>query len=231
MSRFETLPRDEGVSDGLAARVHDPLWLLARQWQFGEFRGEDAGSIAIADVEADTHRLDGWRPAGEPAFRPYDPAGEPLERLVEEETRDPASDPRLRVEGGMRLARLLAKAGIDGAPFLARYGFAANPQPNPQAPVPRGLDAVLRRRAADGRAIANGMRLLAEPASFAAEADALGLAGADRAAAPGSRRSGWPGGTLGRRLPRSPSCTRRRGTSIASSTRSRPEPHRSPTPS
>ena len=29
---------------GIEARIHDPLWLLARQWQFGEFLGEDAGS-------------------------------------------------------------------------------------------------------------------------------------------------------------------------------------------
>jgi hypothetical protein len=29
---------------GLEARVHDPLWLLGRQWQVGEFQGEDAGS-------------------------------------------------------------------------------------------------------------------------------------------------------------------------------------------
>ena len=29
---------------GLEARVHDPLWLLGRQWQLGEFEGEDAGT-------------------------------------------------------------------------------------------------------------------------------------------------------------------------------------------
>ena len=24
---------------GLEARIHDPLWMLLRQWQFGEFAG------------------------------------------------------------------------------------------------------------------------------------------------------------------------------------------------
>ena len=31
-------------SDSLAMRIADPLWLLGRQWQFGEFVGEDNGS-------------------------------------------------------------------------------------------------------------------------------------------------------------------------------------------
>jgi hypothetical protein len=26
------------MQDSLQARIHDPLWLLARQWQFGEFK-------------------------------------------------------------------------------------------------------------------------------------------------------------------------------------------------
>ena len=29
---------------GIEARVHDPLWLMGRQWQLGEFAGEDAGT-------------------------------------------------------------------------------------------------------------------------------------------------------------------------------------------
>lgn len=31
-------------TDGLAMRIADPLWMLGRQWQFGEFIGEDNGS-------------------------------------------------------------------------------------------------------------------------------------------------------------------------------------------
>jgi hypothetical protein len=44
LSRLE--PRTSGthIDIGYAARVHDPLWLLARQWQVGEFQGEDAGT-------------------------------------------------------------------------------------------------------------------------------------------------------------------------------------------
>ncbi len=36
--------RDEENEDNLAMRTADPLWMLGRQWQFGEFVGEDNGS-------------------------------------------------------------------------------------------------------------------------------------------------------------------------------------------
>jgi hypothetical protein len=45
-NRLEPSPRTPEISGALAARVHDPLWFLARQWQMGEFTGEDAASPA-----------------------------------------------------------------------------------------------------------------------------------------------------------------------------------------
>ena len=36
---------------GLEARVHDPLWLLCRQWQLGELEGEDAGSPVGVELD------------------------------------------------------------------------------------------------------------------------------------------------------------------------------------
>ena len=36
--------RDPDNEDNLAMRIADPLWMLGRQWQFGEFLGEDNGS-------------------------------------------------------------------------------------------------------------------------------------------------------------------------------------------
>lgn len=47
-SRLEPQTPGEDVATGYAARVHDPLWLLARQWQVGEFQGEDAGTPIVA---------------------------------------------------------------------------------------------------------------------------------------------------------------------------------------
>ena len=41
---------------GLQALVGDPLWLLARQWQFDELRGEDGGTPIAAVVEVEQAR-------------------------------------------------------------------------------------------------------------------------------------------------------------------------------
>lgn len=44
--RISTRPRShkEDLSLNYQAQIRDPLWLLARQWQMGEFQGEDAAS-------------------------------------------------------------------------------------------------------------------------------------------------------------------------------------------
>lgn len=49
-ARLEPRLREVDFDDALAARVHDPMFLLARQWQFGEFAGEDGGSAVFATL-------------------------------------------------------------------------------------------------------------------------------------------------------------------------------------
>jgi hypothetical protein len=43
-NRLEGRPRSVDFERALRAEVRDALWFLTRQWQFGEFQGEDAGS-------------------------------------------------------------------------------------------------------------------------------------------------------------------------------------------
>ena len=43
-NRLEGRPRTTDFERSLRAEVRDPLWFLTRQWQFGEFQGEDAAS-------------------------------------------------------------------------------------------------------------------------------------------------------------------------------------------
>src|SRR5207344_1903750 len=43
-NRLEGRPRTVRFERSLRAEVRDALWFLTRQWQFGEFLGEDAGS-------------------------------------------------------------------------------------------------------------------------------------------------------------------------------------------
>src|SRR5689334_789204 len=113
-NRVEPRPRTPEIADTLAARVRDPLWFLTRQWQFGEFRGEDAGSPAFVQLRAGTAPMVGWRPAGETDLRPIDA---PLEELVATEAFTP--DLATRVELGQLLEDELGAQGLTGADLAA----------------------------------------------------------------------------------------------------------------
>lgn len=170
MERLEPLPWTTGVGEGLAARVHDPLWLLARQYQFGEFTAENAASAAWVDVEVDYHRLDAWRPEGTPdLLMRYDPAAEPLEQLVEQEW---VFGPSLawRVDGGVRFARMLTAAGH--GELLQAFTAACPLESEPDPDDPR---SVVRSRQPDGVLLDPIATALADPASRAGQADGLGL--------------------------------------------------------
>jgi len=76
------------IADALAARIKDPLWFLARQWQTGEFEAENGGSpcqMSIVSREYPVDRLvvDGQETAA--------PADAPLDWAVETEAGDGAS--------------------------------------------------------------------------------------------------------------------------------------------
>lgn len=107
-SRLEPRPRSPSVSQSLSARVRDPLWMLTRQWQFGELQGEDAGSPAYADLSTRISPIVGWRMEGQPT-QPL-PADVPLEALVETEPFTP--DHSVRVELGQTFEALLSEAFV-----------------------------------------------------------------------------------------------------------------------
>lgn len=41
-TRLEPRPRGDALTPSLEARIYDPAWMLGRQWQLAEFRGQDA---------------------------------------------------------------------------------------------------------------------------------------------------------------------------------------------
>ena len=49
--RLEPRCRDDDFAQGLEARVNDPLWMIARQWQMAEFKGENAASPYRIEVD------------------------------------------------------------------------------------------------------------------------------------------------------------------------------------
>lgn len=56
-TRLEPRPRSEDLAPALEARVYDPAWLLARQWQVAEFRGHDAAFPVRVDYRIATEPL------------------------------------------------------------------------------------------------------------------------------------------------------------------------------
>jgi len=136
------------LQDGLQARIHDPLWLLARQWQFGEFRGEDTGSPAAAQVTLESATISRYQPgpaASAAAARGYSPIVQSLETLVERETPgETGVRPwRWAAEAGQHLMRLIDLEGVPASrAVLLRSSYVLQPP----APVERqALDSESRR--------------------------------------------------------------------------------------
>src|SRR5262245_23612451 len=110
--RLEPRSRSAEMKDSLQARIYDPLWLLARQWQLGEFQGEDNGSPVVARWRGDVAPVTRYH-AG--AIAPntlvdaarYDGARAPLETVVERETVRPSVDD----DASPQKLRLAAEAG------------------------------------------------------------------------------------------------------------------------
>ena len=82
-NRLEGRPRTVDFGRALRAEVRDALWFLTRQWQFGEFQGEDAGSPVDARVALRATPLRLYAARGQDAVA-YDP-GVPLETRIEGE--------------------------------------------------------------------------------------------------------------------------------------------------
>ena len=103
--RIEGSGVDSELVEGLASRVADPLWYLARQWQLGEFRGEDAASPVIVEAEIDSYPIDAYWVGKSTAKTEETRAvsGPPLEALAERDHADVHDTVRSRL-GIRRLA-------------------------------------------------------------------------------------------------------------------------------
>src|SRR5688572_2172996 len=105
--RLEAHTRDVQLEEGLQAWIADPLFLLARQWQVGEFRGEDAASPIHVHLRVEHPRVTSFRnEAG--GQRPVEAIDGLLESRVEAEaTDDSPSRFGLSAQAGLALLRRL----------------------------------------------------------------------------------------------------------------------------
>jgi hypothetical protein len=175
--RLEPRSRRDAIDAGLEARVYDPLWLLARQWQLNEFKAEDAGSPVAVHLDGAAYQLTrvfaGDLPAdGKAAGVPLTLAA-PLEATVQREvyTRAANLDVRFAADAGRYFVRELEAFGVSryAAGYLKLYPIDA----------PTGLDADGSRFAAAiaGRAI-DGSKLF--KALRAGNAETPAIAAADQ---------------------------------------------------
>lgn len=120
-NRLEGRPRHADFERSLRAEIRDPLWFLTRQWQYGEFEGEDAGSPIDARVAYVTARLDGFS-AGS-FSEPYHPET-PLEVTVSRE--DTPFDLTLQMEAASILERLLRQSHLQARlkDYVAHFKLA-----------------------------------------------------------------------------------------------------------
>ena len=179
--RLEPSSRNAALEAGLRAEVRDPLWMLGRQWQFGEWWGEDAGSPVQATLRMDCTLLTRYLPGGLPSSWYSTPTAVaqaqridlavPLEAIVERErVRDEQTfAPRLAAEAGLQFLRILA---LGGAPHLRADVIRTVPLEAPGAAAPP-LDpatqrflSVMARRVPDGALLASTLRVVSSPGAL-----------------------------------------------------------------
>jgi hypothetical protein len=166
-NRVEPRPRSEhDILPSLSARIRDPLWLLTRQWQMGEFKGEDSASPAWMQTATRTSSFTGWRIEDQPT-QPLTGLI-PLEDLVETEAF--GEDLALRVELGQTADFLLSARGVVAADVaVVRSKFTIPVETEDHLTADPDRDAARFERVVMGRAI-----------------DGLALFRAASAAAPGT---------------------------------------------
>ncbi len=106
-NRLEPRARQPDFSRVLRAEVYDGLWMLARQWQFGEFHGEDTGSAIFARLAMESARINAVAGA-EGDFSAYDDSL-PIETRVEQKSGP--DDWNSRIQLGRQWLRILDHFG------------------------------------------------------------------------------------------------------------------------
>ncbi len=86
-NRLESSPRTANFDRSLRAEVRDALWMLTRQWQFGEFKGEDAATALSTKILGEHTTINNIHFPNNNIL-PYD-GSMPLESIVEREIHAP----------------------------------------------------------------------------------------------------------------------------------------------
>jgi hypothetical protein len=127
-NRLEPDPRSPSPDSSLKADIRDALWMLTRQWQMGEFEGEDAASPIGAVILGEHTPIDRIQ-LGKDSPVMYDPS-RPIEGVVEgEKLKD---DLFFALQIARYFVRLLKKESLGSlsTKFMAAYPLNFNIDPN-----------------------------------------------------------------------------------------------------
>jgi hypothetical protein len=155
-NRLEGRARAHDFSRSLRAELRDPLWLISRQWQMGEFLGDDAASPILAKAHLRTTQLNKYQAGSEPAQSLDDDV--PLEARVEHqaipfEQGGMSMSLDLRLLMGRQWLKLIssAHASLKGD-YITLYRFdRPNPEQEGDACICAHLDAWQQLAAVSGR--------------------------------------------------------------------------------
>lgn len=167
-SRLEGRPRADNFDRSLKAEVRDALWMLTRQWQMGEFEGDDAGSPVTAKLCTTNVKVDKYI-SGDEEEQKFNPDF-PFEAQVEQRpfpfsTVEHEISLDLRLVMGRRWMQILKQRNLWVATkdfFLKHYGIR---KPDPTRAEDAGIcahaEAFQQYSAVAGRMI-DGAKLYAD---------------------------------------------------------------------
>src|SRR5215475_4289738 len=123
-NRLEGRPRTVDFTRALRAEARDALWMLARQWQLGEFHGDDAGAPVLGRIHTSATRLDKFRPNNHAAEKFEE--NMPIEAKVEGRAINFSSADRIlsldiRLLMGRQWLKMIGRIGDYKKEFIAKY--------------------------------------------------------------------------------------------------------------
>lgn len=149
-NRIEGRPRHEEFLESITMSVHDPLWMLSRQWQLGELKAEDVGSAIKVQMEVESKLISHHSRYQNENFEEFPTGAEeiPLEVLIERLT--PKLTLQQRADMGKFFVKLLQKNHTGSAQALNTlkgnlvidYSFKVPEQPDETnwSTNPNGVD-------------------------------------------------------------------------------------------
>jgi hypothetical protein len=162
-NRLEGRPRTFNFDRALKAEVKDALWMLAKQWQMGELKGDNAGSPVLAKVHIETTKLTKYKPGSQQvqSFKSHIPLEATVEQkkiLFSWDDKDMQTD--LRLNMGRYWLKQLRDHGLGTYRnfFIKQYGFSLPAQVKSSAHIYAHREVWQQLAAISGRSM-DGARL------------------------------------------------------------------------